>query len=324
MQPRARTQPALLALLLPLLVLLFACGGGGEESGAGPGPGGRSGAGAKKPRGPLRIVAVNEPLRAMAQRIGGDLVTTMIPAPRDTDPAYWQPKRRDIVRIHGADLILLNGAGYDDWTRGASLPISRVVLTGASFADKLIELDGETTHSHGAAGEHSHRGTAFTTWLNPRLAVFHAEAVNGALQRLLPQRAEELEANYQALVDLLYELDARHEVAVEGDRGRPLLGSHPVYQYLARRYGLNLVELHWEPMEDPGEEEWAALEELLETHPARHMLWEDRPHPAIKQRLEGLGVTCVVYSPCAHRPEQGDYFTVAQANTAAFEGIFAE
>jgi zinc transport system substrate-binding protein len=56
--------------------------------------------------------------------------------------------------------------------------------------------------------------------------------------------------------------------------GRPLLGSHPVYQYLARRYGLSLVELHWEPEVVPDEAALGDLKEILAEHPAAVMLWE--------------------------------------------------
>ena len=43
----------------------------------------------------------------------------------------------------------------------------------AGFADRYIE--GETyTHSHGPGGDHEHGELAFTTWLDPTLAVEQA------------------------------------------------------------------------------------------------------------------------------------------------------
>jgi len=62
------------------------------------------------------------------------------------------------------NLLILNGAGYEKWTKKVSLPMLRTVDTSRSFKDKLIHIETEVTHSHGPVGERSHSGTAFTTW----------------------------------------------------------------------------------------------------------------------------------------------------------------
>ena len=95
---------------------------------------------------------------------------------------------------------------------------------------------------------------------------------------------------------------------------RPLLASHPVYNYLARRYGWNLRSVHWDPDEAPLEAEWPALRELVRSHPARLMLWEDDPLPETVRRLGDLGITCVIFRPCGNRPGDGDYLSEMQAN----------
>lgn len=45
--------------------------------------------------------------------------------------------------------------------------------------------------------------------------------------------------------------------------GLPWMVSHPIYQYLARRYGLNSKSVHWEPGEMPLENEWVELDNIL-------------------------------------------------------------
>jgi zinc transport system substrate-binding protein len=64
----------------------------------------------------------------------------------------------------------------------------------------------------------------------------------------------------------------------------------------------------------PRDTEWRALRELLATHPARVMLWEDAPAPAVAERLAALGVECVVYAPSPNRPDAGDWLSVMRAN----------
>jgi zinc transport system substrate-binding protein len=267
------------------------------------------------------VYTVSYPLAYFAERIGGDLVQVVFPAPADVDPAYWSPDADTIAAYQGADLILLNGADFAKWVQHATLPQNRLVDTGAAFSDRLIELRGLTTHSHGLEGKHEHSGWAFTTWLDPELATLQAEAVARSLVRLRPDREAELKQRFAALAADLEGLDQRLEDAAARIAGKPLIFSHPVYQYLARRYDLNAADVHWEPDETPDDQAWDHFEELLKSHPARWMLWEGTPLPETASRLEELGVATAVFDPCGNRPERGDYLTVMAENAAVLESI---
>ena len=264
--------------------------------------------------GRLRVVAVNEPLAYFARRIGGELVDASCPAPADTDPAYWQPDDRQLAAIQQADLILLNGADYAHWLSTVSLPESKMVDTSTGFADKLIVMEEAVTHSHGPEGAHAHGGTAFTTWLDFDLARRHAGAVHAALVRKLDDKAAVLEAGQAALDKDLAALDEGFSKCGQALAGEPLLASHPVYQYFARAYGLNLRSIHWEPDAQPAEEEWEKLASLLSTHPARWMLWEGEPLAGIANRLKSLNVGIVVIDPCGAPVSNGSFLAVMQAN----------
>jgi zinc transport system substrate-binding protein len=264
----------------------------------------------------IDVYVVNYPLKYFAQRIGGDRVSVTLPVPRGRDPAFWAPRPEIVAGYQAADLILLNGAAYARWTATATLPPSRLVDTSRTFADRLIPA-GAVTHSHGLEGAHAHGDLAFTTWLDLDQAAAQARAVLHALSRRAPAHEAEFERRFRALAAELGELDARLLSAAQGGGDGPLLASHPVYQYLARRYGLNLQSLHWEPSQVPAEQEWAQLEALLESHPARWMIWEDEPDPRSARRLAALGIRSLVFSPCAGEPARGDFLTVMRANVEA-------
>ena len=89
--------------------------------------------------------------------------------------------------------------------------------------------------------------------------------------------------------------------------GAPILYSHPVYQYLQRRYELNGVALHWEPNQEPTASDWAQLDALLLTHPAKLMLWEGEPTPATRKALASRGITAVVFNPQGNRSAGADF-----------------
>jgi zinc transport system substrate-binding protein len=267
----------------------------------------------------LVVYTVNYPLAYFAERIGGDLVRVEFPAPTDVDPAFWSPEPETVAAYQQADLILLNGAGYAGWTDRATLPPSRVVDTSAGFRDRYIEVEGAATHAHGPEGEHEHGTTAFTTWLDPTLALEQSRAIRDALSAARPEHGAPIDAGYASLEQDLAELDRSLRDAARRLGGRPVVGSHPVYQYLAARYGLALASVHFEPDSDPGPDGWSGLRELLDRHPARLMLWEGEPLAETRRVLADAGLQVVVYEPCGNRPVDGDWLSVARANLAYLE-----
>ncbi len=278
------------------------------------------GAALEKTNRPL-VYVVNYPLQYFAECIGSDLIDVNFPAPPDVDPAFWSPDVDTIAAYQQADLLLLNGAGYARWIRYATLPESKLVDTSHAFADKLIHIDNATTHSHGPTGEHSHGETAFTTWLDMDLAVLQAMAVRDALTVALPPETDTMNAELASLVAELEGIGTRLEAVGRRLGDAPLLYSHPVYQYLNRRYGFNGQALHWEPDEFPIDEMWRDLDTLLATHPAALMLWEGPPIEATRQELAERNIDVVVFDPAGNRPDNGDFGTAMNRNVSALENV---
>ncbi len=275
--------------------------------------------------GPLVVYAVSYPLAYFAERIGGDPVRVGFPAPTGIDPAFWSPDPETIAAYQSADLILLNGAGYADWVRKVSLPGSRLVNTSASFEELHIVEEEAVVHTHGPEGEHEHRNVAFTTWLDPMLALEQARSIKEAMSAARPPAAAAFEAGFAALEADLDELDARLEGLTASAPGKPLLASHPVYQYLSRRYSLNLRSVHFEPDQIPTESMWRELAGLLDGHGAGWILWEGEPAAETATRLsDRFGVQSAVFDPCGNRPAEGDFMSVMNSNVAAMEKVFAD
>ena len=264
--------------------------------------------------GPLNVYTVNYPLKYFAERIGGDHVKVEFPVPADVDPAYWNPNLANISAYQKADLILLNGAGYARWTAKVSLPRSKMVDTSRQFKDRYLTAKKAMTHSHGGEGEHAHEALAFTTWLDFELAARQAEAIAAAMGRKRPQLRDTFLSNFEALAKDLTALDQEIQMIVSKKPSTPLIVSHPVYDYFARRYGLNIVSVHWEPDEFPNNHEWMELQKVLKERPAKWMIWEGEPVQASVVRLKTLGVDSLVFDPCGNVPDQGDFMTVMRGN----------
>ncbi|MFC1763859.1 metal ABC transporter substrate-binding protein [Planctomycetota bacterium] len=270
----------------------------------------------------LTVYTVNYPLKYFAERIGGDHVKVYFPAPADEDPAYWTPDAETVLKYQQADLILLNGAGYAKWVDKVSLPATKFVNTSSAFADRYITLEEAVTHSHVPGGKHEHGSVAFTTWLDPSLAIEQAQAISGALAKKQPQHSQTFKQNLASLEKDLQGLDQKLVALSTEGESVPLIFSHPVYQYLTRAYGISAISVHWEPGEAPTPEMWATLKAQLTQHPAKWMIWEGAPMQESVNQLKTLGISSVTFSPCGAPPEQGDYLSVMRENLLQFEQVF--
>ncbi|MDH3475806.1 MAG: metal ABC transporter substrate-binding protein [Rhodospirillales bacterium] len=268
------------------------------------------------------VFASNYPLAYFAERLAGKPEIVVQPETAG-DPTDWRPSIEEILAIQQADVILLNGADYEKWARTATLPPSRVVDTSAAFKGRYLMVEGGSRHQHGPEGAHAHRAPASTTWLDLSLAAEQARAVMEALASADISEKAELQRNHELLREDLLTLDAAFQQAAAGHNDVLLVASHPIYDYLAARYGLKIENVHWEPEVAPTEEMWAGLEELLARHPAAWMIWEGEPQPGSVQRLQAMGLRSIVFAPGGSRPENGDFLSLMRRNLANLEKIFA-
>ncbi len=260
------------------------------------------------------------PTTYFAERIAGDRVDVVCPLPDDADPIFWKPGRDVVQAYQTADLVIANGARFEKWIERVSLPTATLVSTAEPFHDRWIELETEVVHSHGKEGEHSHKGVDGHTWLDPILAASQAREILLALKRVCPGYESDLEARFTALEADLLALDGQFRALGRVADGTWLYASHPAYNYVARRYGWPVVSLDLDPEEMPADEAFAATKARLEEKPARFLLWEGPPLPAIAKRVKDeLGLESIVFSPCesldAEARQRGeDYLDVMKAN----------
>ncbi len=264
-------------------------------------------------QGALKVAVVNYPLQYFAERVGGEKVEVLFAAPADEDPVFWQPSEDVVSEYQQADVILLNGATYAKWVKKVSLPRARLVDTGKAYREQLIQVEGPS-HNHGPAGDHSHAGTAFTTWLDFQQAQQQVDAIVSVFSRQRPDSEALFVANAKALKADLEQLDQAMLALGQQLQGKAFVASHPVYQYLARRYQLQVTELLWEPemMLDP--QSLADLQAAIAQQPSQWMIWEGEPTDENRQTLAGLGVSSLVFAPLGNRPDEGDWLLGMQAN----------
>ena len=255
--------------LATLALLVLACGG--EDA---PSPGAPAAA-----EEPLRVAATSPFAAWLVETIGGEDVQFSVLFPAGADPHTFAPSAEQILALGQADWIVMQGAGYETWRDGSSLPESRLV--DLSLGLDLIVVEGQT-HSHGAEGEHSHSGSDPATWMDPALVASQAQRLLVALEATSAAHAPDFLARGHALQTELDRLAARlgelgetlrvSDFALAAQAGR--------YAYMAKSLGVELLAL-------PAEPDDHALGHLRRAAGARRLvvLWPSTPAPALLAKL---------------------------------------
>ena len=277
---------------------------------------------------PLNVYTTFYPLTYFTQQIGGKYVSVTNPLPESEDGAFWVPPREVVKQYHAADLIVMNGSNYEQGFNKVSLPESKVVVTTAFLKGQEAIIEDPITHSHGAAGMHTHQGIDGHTWVDPRTAKRQAQAIADALSEKRPEHAAEFKANLESLNRRFDELDRIiREKIVPLAEGKQLLAAHPAYNYLARSFQLKIKSFHMDPNETPAPEELERIGKYLSEHPATVMLWEDTPKPENEKLMrEKFKLTSVAFSPCESLEKEDakagrNYFDVMQRNIEALAAV---
>lgn len=270
------------------------------------------------------IYVVNYPLYYFTKRIAGDQAEVVLPESSGSDPAFWRPGDDVLAAYQNADLILLWGADFAKWVKNVSLPLSRVVDTSTDIASQLIYEEEAVSHSHGDEGKHSHGAIAFNTWLDFQLMATQCKTITETLRARFPSGADEFATAYDVLKQDLQDLDQQFQAAVPDGFSETVFSSHPVYQYLGRRYGLSLINFHWEPGEMPDAEEWELFDQRVKETGVRFMLWEGAPTDEIRARLESVGVTPIVILTGSGFPKEGDFRSVMSKNARALASALGQ
>ena len=195
-------------------------------NGAGSRPVTVSGDAARCPGAVVDVVVSVDQWRDMAATLGGDCATvTTVLASSAVDPHDFEPRPADIAAFEDADVVVLNGAGYDTWAADAvrNLDSKPAVVTAADLA--------ETSEDEG----NPH------LWYDPDLLPQMAQAITRALEKASPEATDVFTAQAAAWEQALQPY--RDELATlrTAAAGRTYAATETVFDLTARTVGLRDV-----------------------------------------------------------------------------------
>ena len=179
-----------------------------------------------------RVLAAETFLRDIAQSVAGTRLVVDSLLPPGVDPHEYQPKPRDATRLAEAQVLIVNGLGYESWLKKTleSLDGTRQVIVAAQGVPRVpIPTNAPADDPH--------------LWMNPLNVIDYVKAIQVGLAQADPGGKDVYAANAEAYIAKLKDLDAwvKTEVArIPPDR-RLLVTNHDALGYFAHAYGFTLV-----------------------------------------------------------------------------------
>jgi len=217
-----------------------------------------SGADSGSSSGPIAVTATTNVWGSIAEFIGGDMVevTSIIDQP-NIDPHSYEPSARDLLAVEDAEMVLVNGGGYDsfmesliDQSEGSRLILRAVAGENSHDHD---HDDGEE-HAHEEDEDHAHEEDEHKddghdhgshaegnehVWYDFEVVEEVADQLLASLTQLRPESAGDFQANHQVFVDELEVQELRLEALRERALGFGVFSLTPLASIMIEDAGFD-------------------------------------------------------------------------------------
>lgn len=210
----------------------------------------------------FRVVTTLFPYYDFTRQIAGEQLELSLVIPAGMDSHSFEPTPADIRLIQNADLLICNGGVMEQWVSRvlSSLDTSGLtVITMMDYVDtveeELVEGMEDAGHDH-EGGDHVHAEADHTDsrdedeshyeieydehiWTSPVNAMKITAAISETLQEQDREHKEIYEANTQAYLKKLGDLDRQfRQIVSEEKRDIMIMGDKFPLRYFADEYGL--------------------------------------------------------------------------------------
>ena len=235
-----------------------------------------------QPARPLKVVASFSILADLVREVGGTAVEVVALVGPNADAHVFEPSPADVRRLAGADLVVVNGLGFEGWM------------------DRLVRASGHggpvTVASAGVAARRLGRGADPHAWQDLANTQRYVVNLRDALSRARPALAAEFgqrAAQYnQRLQELDRDVRARLD-AVPRSRRR-VITSHDAFGYFAAAYGIQFLAP--QGVSTDSEASAAAVARLIDQirrHDVRAVFVENISDPRLVERIAREGGAAV-------------------------------
>jgi zinc/manganese transport system substrate-binding protein len=179
------------------------------------------------------VMATETFLGDIARNIAGSRITVETLLPVTVDPHEYQPKPQDVTRLAGAQVLIVNGLGYETWLQKTldSLGGQRQVIT----ATNGIAPAPDPTGVHPQGDPHM--------WMNPLDTINYVTQIRDGLILADPAGKDIYTQNAAAYISRLQALDqwVKDQVSQLPVDKRLLVTNHDALGYFASAYNFKII-----------------------------------------------------------------------------------
>lgn len=178
---------------------------------------------------PLKVVATFSILADLARQVGGDTVEVTALVGPDGDAHHFHPTPRDARRVAEADLVVVNGLGFEGW-------IDRLIASSGFHGTTVVASAGVNARKVGRASDPH-------AWNSVPNARIYARNIGTALAGLRPAGASQIFQTLAAYDQRLAALDrvVRTELEAVLPGRRNVITTHDSLGYFGAEYGVRFL-----------------------------------------------------------------------------------
>lgn len=256
----------------------------------------------------LKVVASTTLVGDVVQQVGGEHIALSVLLPVGVDPHTFEPRPRDMAALSEAQVVFINGLGLEETlkpaleanVKGTVMEVSQGIIA-LPFKDQNGDVTNENETYAGEVDVHV-AGDPHT-WTDPTNVIVWTQNIAAALSQADPENASAYQANAEAYITRLRQLDNWiHQQVDQVPVGqRKLVTDHAVLGYFAEEYGFKQVGLVIPALSTnaaPSAQELATLEDTIRDQGIQAILTGMEVNPAVANRVaQDTGVNLVfIYS----------------------------
>jgi len=191
----------------------------------------------------LQVITSATFLYEFSQNIGKEMIDVTLLVPMGADPHDWEPTIRDREKLQKADVIIVNGIGYEHWLGSFDSNDNQGILVDTSNGISTLDSEKhddhtkEDDHDGHEEDKHNHGDLDPHIWLNPVYAQLQVKNIANALSNSDPTNKNYYQSNaaiYNKELDLL---DSKIRTELSGCK-TDFITFHNAFSYFSEEYGL--------------------------------------------------------------------------------------
>jgi len=192
----------------------------------------------------LQVITSATFLYEFSQNVGKEMIDVTLLVPMGADPHDWEPTIRDREKLQKADVIIVNGIGYEHWLGSFDSNDNQGILVDTSNGISTLDSEKHDDHAkeddhdgHEEEDKHNHEDLDPHIWLNPVYAQLQVKNIANALSNSDPTNKNYYQSNaaiYNKELDLL---DSKIRTELSGCK-TDFITFHNAFSYFSEEYGL--------------------------------------------------------------------------------------